>query len=972
MIDKRKHIQNLNSDEIIELLLKLLHNMGIKNIKRENAREITGEIDVDALGTVTSCYKLVEGKLIKNYPQMNDTRVEIDRKLLEGSSKVHVISNKYISTGFRQALERSLSNKNQVNYWDIDALLERIEQYYPDYWRHSDQALISYEKKFESLVDETFEIKRLTEFKSVYHKLLSIFVEPNLLLATDDKQSTKKALTKTNIGRVIDENKGLVIIHGDPGTGKTRLLCEIGKQLIKNNTSSSSKRFLPVFIDSMNLREAFGDKNQEDILQFTLKHKIQDFFTDIKEEVLISTYQLVILIDSIDEFDDSFQENITRNLKELLKKGVKIFLGTRESLFDGDKDLNKRDVFIQKFSNQQVEKFTSRYFEGNSNQGQGLIDSLKENKVLEKLPITPLNLSLMSIIYEENQREIPATLNDIYDKFSHLLLGRTHVNDSLKFLDITIKEKILGTYALELLQRSNGELFTRDEFIKYFKDDFESIAGTVLTDRIPEALDYIIEHTGLLILHQGRYVKFRHDSYMEYFAAQEIFKYHRSTHEEYLIDNFFDINWQYTAIFFAGMTRQMPEFLRKVNVKISNSKTIEEYWSSANGMGYLLQALYLTSAEVRTDGVLETLEVMIKLFEGLKLVAGNLPEKVPLSRYPLPLLGVFPVFVFQDNFDSMTLKIPLVRALNKLLDEYQEKKQVEGFSYLDNIIYKIIILSFTLSSERLNEENKLTEIIDKIDLAKDQFYATLLEVAIDSMGNRSLREQKQIILKQVKAGDSGLSTYIKPASRHRFSKHDKIIPNKDVKLLVEGKTDALIIEHAYKTLTGEFPYWEIKVGDGGAKPLAEALVKGQVFIEAHQTVVAIFDNDGEGLSQFKGTLHHTKFEMIEGSKRIKKRVGQDNVYAMLLPVPEHMQNYIQEKQEDNYFAIEHYLPEDFLKNEGMLGQTAIPGVFKIRGNKGDFAKKLKSINGVEVFQHFILLFKEIDALVGGENKVEYH
>jgi len=62
-------------------------------------------------------------------------------------------------------------------------------------------------------------------------------------------------------------------------------------------------------------------------------------------------------------------------------------------------------------------------------------------------------------------------------------------------------------------------------------------------------------------------VCFSHDSYMEYYAAVEIFNYYRSK-EQLLIDNFFDPMWQNTAVFYAGITKDMDDFATKINDKL--------------------------------------------------------------------------------------------------------------------------------------------------------------------------------------------------------------------------------------------------------------------------------------------------------------------------------------------------------------------------------------------------------------------
>ncbi len=95
---------------------------------------------------------------------------------------------------------------------------------------------------------------------------------------------------------------------------------------------------------------------------------------------------------------------------------------------------------------------------------------------------------------------------------------------------------------------------------------------------------------------------------------------------------------------------------------------------------------------------------------------------------------------------------------------------------------------------------------------------------------------------------------------------------------------------------------------------------------------------------------------------------------MLLPVPDHLQHYIQDKQTDNYFSIEHYFPEKRLRNATMLKTTAIPNIYEIRdsgGNKLTFARQISKINDISLFKDFIILFREIDALVGYRNEINY-
>ena len=111
-----------------------------------------------------------------------------------------------------------------------------------------------------------------------------------------------------------------------------------------------------------------------------------------------------------------------------------------------------------------------------------------------------MNLSLISILFEEKDFEIPATISDIYDNFNSLIIGRAVVSSRVEFVDISFKERILSIYALELLNTANHQPMEKRDFEKFFINYFANKSIPIKKGTLNDALDYIVKNTGILFI----------------------------------------------------------------------------------------------------------------------------------------------------------------------------------------------------------------------------------------------------------------------------------------------------------------------------------------------------------------------------------------------------------------------------------------------------------------------------------------
>ncbi|MCX2740892.1 NACHT domain-containing protein [Pontibacter anaerobius] len=934
-------IKHLEKEKLFELIQALISKLGYTNLQREE-NLIVGEL-VGPLSKYNHAFVYLDEKLIasENVATYKEDIVNYSKK--RSYSSFFVFSNNVISKGFRNALASQLTNI-VLEFIDRDPIINLINTHLPDFWKHDDVKLIEYEKHYCGSIHGDNELKKLQIFNEKYDKLLKIFIEPNYFHFYEDKATNtpiRKKVTLENIA----ENKNPVILSGNAGTGKTTSLKKVGEILIGKNQDLSGIKNLPVFITTTEIFD-----NGYDIYKCLL-NRLAPYF-DIK--TVFTEYKIVILIDSIDELEDANQKAILEQLVKLYKnKKINFFIGTRnyEKLYS-EVSLKEIDNFsIEKFNNDQIKRFISTFFQNEESRAENLLDALRDNRILEKLPITPLTLSLISILYEENNLEIPATITDIYDNFNSLLLGKAIVSSKIDFIDVSFRERILSLYALGLLERKEHSPMDINEFYNFFLSYYRDKTIPIRKGNLEDVLDYLIKNTGILLLKDNKYIQFSHDSFMEYYGAIEIFKHQRDK-EQLLIQNFLDINWQNTAIFYAGKSKDMGHFLKQIIERIKTSVKLNDYFMSVIGLGYLMQALYQTDNKLRKEGVDVAVESNIQTYETLLKLSGD--DEFHFKNYKIPVLQLMNLMYFYENFNSVTLKEPLKLSFNDFLTKYKSSK------FETNWGYRALKLALTLNSKRINEEEPINDLILQTDLPNDPSLAIIADLSLDINKGENYKELK----KELKKGFHKLNAPLKkltavPASKLRFSNFDNIRADRKIILVTEGTTDAEILEHAFMVLTGgSVPYWEIRpsgVTSGGAAELAKTLMSAFPILGPGQKIIGVFDRDAKGIQEFNGLKN---FDVLK-NQTLKKHSSSE-IYAVCLPAIAERQNYIQDKQSFNFLEIEHYFSDALLEQENKLKRTSIDGVYEIGGSKTAFASKIRKIHDPKVFVNFIELFEVID------------
>ncbi len=955
---KIEKLKKIKFTELAELVIAIFQKLDYKNLSVKNERCIIGDIKA---GITTDRHGLL---LFKDaYTGSKADLEEFIKTITDNAEKYdfhtcYIISTMNISGGFK----RKVNLKYNIEYVDRDSLIKLVDENLSNFWNHQDIELLEYEKYYLENIAKEDELKRLKISQNTYEKLLNIFIEPRIYQLKEDKESNMPMQIKYDSKKILNI-KTPAIISGDTGAGKSTFLKKIGENCIIDG-DSKGRRKIPIYVSAIDLIS-----NDYDI-EKSVNAILNGFFKG-DYEVALETSNILILVDSIDEFDLKVQKKIIVDLENLyIEDKLNYFVATRHTDSSFNDFINQKVSYfnIEKFNNHQIKSFITRFFPDSSSRAENLINALKENRILERLPITPLSISLISILFEEKNFEIPATISDIYDNFNQLLLGKANVESRFEFIDINFKERILSLYALEIMSRENKVPMHKDEFIDYFEEYFSNKTQPLPENKLQEFLLYLIGNTGILFLKNGSYVQFKHDSFMEYYCAIEIFKHQREK-EYLLIDNFFDPNWQNSAIFYGGKSRDMAKFLEQITDKVKNANNLNNYFSGVMGIGYLLQALYQTDNVLRKESLLVALNINIKSYEILTKIASD-EQVVTFKNAKLPFIAMINLFFFFENFNSITIKTPLELAFDDTFKQYQE-------NYDDSTLgYKSLKLALTLNSSRINSDSQLEKLIYDSSFLNNPLLNVLADLGVSLFKGSNYNDLKKEIGKHFK-GDNKVASLLldTPAKKLRFTGLDQIRSKRKVSIYTEGKTDAEIIEHAFMKLTqNSDPYWSIKSSgnlSGGATELNGFLMKCSPKVEDDEIVIGIFDNDAKGISEFKG-LKENIYKLVDGSNRVKKHINK-NIYAIKLPIPGFREQYVMQDQVFNYFCIEHYFDDQILNQQKMIKPTVIPDIFEIRSSKSaksKFSAYIRKINDPKVFSNFRFLFQQID-LITGIDEIDY-
>lgn len=304
-MDKINKIEGLPIEVLKKVFIEVINQIGFCEVT-ELQDGIIQCLKKNPLGKTSQCFLLTSSHLreMEDVNRIGELIREAQRK--SNSNTISIVSSFHVSNGFKQKVCKSTKDVTiEIEYIDRDGLIKLIDLYYKDFWRHNDQILLQYENDYKEKVSNDNQLRKLRLPSEKYERLLNIYISPTLSTLVEDPKTNTIVRKNADINSLLLDNKP-TLISGLSGSGKTTLLKNIGLEIINRNEKEQDLRTIPIYVFSIEFLE--NDFDIAKILRLKMDEQLQGI--DLKD--ITKRYNIQILVDSIDEFDEYTQGKILK------------------------------------------------------------------------------------------------------------------------------------------------------------------------------------------------------------------------------------------------------------------------------------------------------------------------------------------------------------------------------------------------------------------------------------------------------------------------------------------------------------------------------------------------------------------------------------------------------------------------------------------------------------------------------------
>jgi hypothetical protein len=584
------------------------------------------------------------------------------------ANEVWVVNTDNITRGAQAKIHEKYPAR-KITFIDDSRLIDLIDDYMPIYWTNvsipAGDYLVALRARNEQ-ADKSLSLFRVGD--RVLYLEQDVLEFPRLEYRLE-MQRRAKAPRKVKLEDLTSQSR-LVLLEGGVGAGKSKLL----RALVDKHTSPEvflETHLLPIPITYTEfIADYSGDINA--LVDGTVP-------TALRSSDPALTY--LVLIDALDEakLADEDQVAALDDLVRSAKESARVRVIVTSRYLAGLDQTSALEDQIARFhlpplTFKRIVEFIKAVCT-TLNLSSRLIEDLRKSQLFKELPHSPISAILLAKLLDENPKELPSNMTELYSQYTELVLGRWDIQKGLQTLkEYEALDQVVMRIARAALDYELPRL-TIDEAMTVLMEYLDPRNLDLSAHELFARLAYRCEI--LTIDPQTKTLAFKHRTFAEFFYAKDA---HRNTTFP-LDDRALSLYWMNTTFFYLGLLKDCPDLLRKITAREPQNE-LERWVKVVNLSNYCL-AGYASPYEVIEQGLYDAFLGAARLFWE---IATRKTESPLASLSHMHLFWLLQM-VMRDSYSYPFFKAAMEDAALRIneCDEPDEVKAVAIF--LLNVAY---------------------------------------------------------------------------------------------------------------------------------------------------------------------------------------------------------------------------------------------------------------------------------------------
>jgi hypothetical protein len=622
-------------EKLFSLLPRVKH-VHYTHGKTEKGADFIITREDDVLSEIENIGVIVKvGKIHQDLSRISEQikECELQRYAFNGRKKIRleeiwIITNEHITEGAKEKIYEWYSTK-KIKFFQNSNLINLIDKHLDSFWYDIPVDIGDYLSKTSSQItslDNSLSLLSIQN-KSFYidQDIREIDWEFNF-----EDQKKRKIIKISNFHEVIFK-KRIVYIEGRAGYGKSKLLRHTIERLCMP-TNYIKYKFVPIYITYKD----FVDK-----YKLNISKVISEFLTEPVKQNLRLDIRLILFIDGFDEksYDSNQEFEKFSELISLAKKqsDIHFVITSRPLNYVEPQKIQKLDIASYELAPLSISKIKV-FFEKICNQikiSGRIVEDIKKSQLFKQLPRSPISAILLANLLNEQPKELPSNLTELYQKYSELMLGRWDISKGLQSeKEYEAAKSIIKNLSVYYIE-NDLDYIALDEAKGFFNHYLNERNLNIEADAL---FKKVTQRSGILQKEpQYNRVYFKHRTFAEFFYASfKIDNYDK----DFINERVYESYWRNIYFFYLGLKKDCEMDLTKI-INITPLSLIHRFSRFVNMSDYFL-AGYATPYNFISESFRKIIIETTKLY--FDIVKRNVESDLQ-SMSEINILYIFQLFV---------------------------------------------------------------------------------------------------------------------------------------------------------------------------------------------------------------------------------------------------------------------------------------------------------------------------------------